>query len=448
MRMLGIFAVCVGCFLGGCTATRHWDGPEVEALIDGGGVIESGMFKQMPYIMASVNGSEPMKFLFDTGASVNILFTDQAKELGIRPNGLAPVHGASGRIKKIPFDIIDRVEFGPVVMHDMVFLIHDLTEASIVIGTKIEGVAGIAGIIGIAGLEAFTIDIDYPARQVAITQERLSLDDPGTSVLYTRPGGLLMVPVRFVDPDEPESSRIVWSLLDTGNSARFDLHTDVAEALIDQDSVTNHHGFMGIHGIKQFIDAGPVRAAIVLGESRLEGISASVSDVESRLNARTLRNFHLKIDMKSQLVSFTRADNARRLVSIRRMGITNLSSFDGYRIDRVIKGSPAYLMGIRAYDKVLLIDGHEPTAIHNKAPYWAADPDTTTITVRIHRKSDDGWVDVVLPIDGSVEGIEEKEPINEKPLGIEVEMTGTDGEVIRGIMTPVEPVDKKEQAAP
>jgi predicted aspartyl protease len=445
MRMLGFFAVCVGCFLGGCTATRHWDGPEVEALIDGGGVVESGMFKEMPYIMASVNGSEPMKFVFDTGASVNLLFTDQAEKLGIRPNGIAPVTGASGLVKKIPFDAIDRVEFGPVVMHDMVFLIHDLDESSSLIQPEVKD---IVGLIGINGLEAFTIDIDYPARQVSITQERLSLNDPETSLIYTRPGGLLMVPVEFVDPEAPESSRIIWSLLDTGNTGLLALKTDIAKDLIDQNELTNSHRMMGIHGIEQLVDTGPVQMGLVVGQTRLEGILASVSDKESRLDSSTLRNFHLKIDMKSQLVSFTRADNARRLVSTRRMGITNLSSFDGYRIDRVIKGSPAYLMGIRAYDKVLLIDGHEPTAMHDKAPYWAAESDATTITVRIERRAEKDWVDVVLPLDGSIDGIEERARINPKKPGIKVKMTGEDREVIETVLTPIENEDTQEKAAP
>jgi Aspartyl protease len=442
MRMLGFFAVCVGCFLGGCTATRHWDGPEVEALIDGGGAVESGMYRGMPYIMASVNGAEPMKFLFDTGAGFNIFTPEAAKELGIKRDGYAHVRGASGKTKPIIAATIDRVEFGPVSMGDMVFLIHDLREVSPYFADEI------AGIIGYRGLEAYTIDIDYPNRRLAITDERLDPRAPDTSVFYRDPFGLQWVPISFVDPDSPKHTRMVWCMLDTGNIATFDLVHDAAEPLLDYTRASDGHESIGIHGIKEPKTMAPLRAGMLIGQTRIEGVNALLNDVENRLSSNLLRNFRIRIDGKSQLVSFTRADNARRLVSIRRMGITNLSSFDGYRIDRVIKGSPAYLMGIRAYDKVLLIDGHEPTAIHNKAPYWAADPDTTTITVRIHRKSDDGWVDVVLPIDGSVEGIEEKEPINEKPLGIEVEMTGTDGEVIRGIMTPVEPVDKKEQAAP
>ncbi|MBL4698896.1 MAG: hypothetical protein JKX70_08685 [Phycisphaerales bacterium] len=59
-RMIFVL-VCFGFTgIGGCTATRHWDGPVVEPLIDGGGVVEIGMYRDMPYVMASVNGSELM----------------------------------------------------------------------------------------------------------------------------------------------------------------------------------------------------------------------------------------------------------------------------------------------------------------------------------------------------------------------------------------------------
>ena len=442
MRMLGFFVVCVGCFLGGCTATRHWDGPEVEALIDGGGVVESGMFKQMPYIMASVNGSEPMKFLFDTGASFNVFTPDAAKELGIKRDGYAHVRGASGETKPIIAATIDRVEFGPVSMREMIFLIHDLQEVSPYFSDDI------AGFIGYRGLEAYTIDIDYPNRRLAITNERLDPHDPDTTVFYRGSYGLQWVPISFVDPDSPEHTRVVWCMLDTGNIGRFDLVHDAAEPLLDFAQASDGHKSFGIHGIEEFRKMAPLRAGMMIGQTKLEGINALVNDVENRLSSDLLRNFRIRIDGKSQLVSFTRADNARRLVSTRRMGITNLWILDGYRVDQVAKGSAAYRMGIRAYDKVLLIDGREPTAMHDKAPYWAVEPDATTITIRIERGAEKDWVDVVLPLDGSIDGIEERARINPKKPRIKVKMTGEDGEVIEGVMTPIKNEDTQEQAAP
>jgi len=422
--------------LGGCTNSRVWKGPIVEPLRDGGGVVESGMYRGMPYVMASVNGSEPMKFLFDTGASFDLVTPKAAKELGLRAIGAARVEGASGLTKSLPFALADRVEFGPVAIEDMVFVIRDLAAVSPYFSEDI------AGLIGITGLEEFTIDIDYPRRVVSITQERLSLDDPGTSVMYTLADGLLMVPVSFTDPEEPGSSRVVWSLLDSGNDRMYDLHTDEAKLFLDQSKLTGGHGAKGIHGIGRLHDAGPMRMGLQIGHTQLEGMAAAVSDVESRLDSTSLRNFHVKIDMKSKLVSFTRTDNAQRLVSTNRMGITNLWVYDGHRIDQTIGGSAAHLLGIRAFDEVMLIDGVEPNGLHVKTAYWAAGAEATTITLRIRRVVDDGWVDVVLPIDGSVEGIEERDAINLKSQKIEAELTGEDGDVIHVEMTPVESMDE------
>lgn len=437
--MIQMAFVCVGIGLigCGCAASRTWTGPVVEPLTDGGGVVESGMYRDMPYVMASINGHEPMKFLFDTGASLNVLFIEAANDLDIHPVGDASVTGSSGVKKKLPVAFIESLTYGPVVMSDMAFIIQNLGDNDTPYSVK----HGLAGIIGVRGLEDLTIDIDYPNRQVAITQERLSFDNLGTSVMHIRGDGLPMVPIRFVDPDMPESDRIIWSLLDSGNANHFDLRTDEAGSLLDQSKVTNGHRTMGIHGIKQLVDVGPVRMEMFIGETQLEGMNAAVSDVENRLDSSTLRNFHVKIDMKSQLVSFTRADNAQRLVSTQRMGITNLWTLDGYRVDQTIEGSAAHLLGMRAFDQVMLIDGVEPSLLHVKAPYWAVESDATTITVRIRRVSDEGWVDIVLPIDGSVEGIEKRERINKKKPGVEVEMTGEDGEVIRGVMMPVDPAD-------
>lgn len=432
---IGLFMVGIGIGLSGCTITRNWDGPQVELVDDGGGAIESGMYRDMPYIMASIDGREPMKFLFDTGANLNVLFTKTAKQLETKSIGKIGVNGASGLTKTLPIAFIDELTFGPIKMNDMAFLVHDLSERLSFMSTNTD----IAGIIGIRGLEEFTIDIDYPNKQVAITQERLDLDDPSTSVMYRRPGGLLMVPVQFIDPEISEYHRVVWCLLDTGNTNKFDLHTDIAAVLIDQDKITSGHRTMGIHGIDQLVDIGPIRTDMRIGDVRFEGMNASVSDVESRLDSSTLRNFHLKIDMKSELVSFSRPDSAHRLVSASRMGITNLWLHDGYRIDQSIIDSPAHLLGIRAYDEVLLINGVEPELMHVKTPYWGVSPDANSVTLRIRRSSDDGWVDVVLPIDGSVEGIEQQSPINGESNGVQFKYTNEDGEIIRGRMTPMDP---------
>ena len=434
-----IAALCAfGMFGSGCSGLMAWGGPRVEPLVDGGGAVESGMYRGMPFVMASINGSEPMKFLFDTGANLNMLFTSSADELNIKPTSTVTVIGASGIRKKLPMAFVDELVFGSVSMGNMAFLIHDIQNSKHL--SEPEGNEAnpqIAGIIGIRGLEEFTIDINYPERRVSITDERLSLENPGTSEMRVRSDGLFMVPVPFSDPDEPGAFNTVWSLLDSGNIRFFDLKTNEAERYLDPAQRTSGHKATGVHGVEQLVDAGPLQAGILVGTTQLDGMIAMVSAVENRLDSSTLQNFHVKIDKKSRLVSFTRPDNAQRLVSTNRMGITHLWTFDSFRIDQTLEGSAAYLLGIRAFDEVLLIDGVEPNLMHLKTNYWAVEPGAMTITVRIRRVSDDGWVDVVLPIDGSIEGIEEQERINHK-TGVDVQMTGEDGKVTRGVFTPIE----------
>lgn len=418
-------------------------------LVDGGGAVESGMYRDMPYVMASINGSEPRKFLFDTGANLNMLFNSSADELNIKPTSTVSVVGASGIRNKLPMAFVDELVFGPVSMGNMAFLIHDIKNSKHLSGPESdEANPEIAGIIGIRGLEEFTIDINYPEKQVSITHERLSLENPGTSEMRVRSNELFMVPVKFLDPDEPGSFNTVWSLLDSGNIRLFDLHTNEAERFIDHSKRTSGHKTTGIHGVAQFVDAGPLREGILVGTTQIEGVSAMVSEVENRLDSSTLRNFHVKIDKKSRLVSFTRPDNASRLVSTRRMGITNLWTLNGFRIDQTLEGSAAYLLGIRAFDEVMLIDGVPPGSLHLKTSYWAVEPAAATITVRIRRESDQGWVDVVLPIDGSVEGIEQREQINKEHDGIQVKMTSMDGEVIETVLSPIVSESAQEKTAP
>lgn len=422
-----LVAMCVGLFgVGGCT--RVWSGPVVEPLASGDGMIESGLFRGVPYVMASVNGSEPRKFIFDTGANLNAIRPGFAKELGLKSWGKVVVNDATGLNRRMPVCFVDRVEFGPVAMRNMGFLINDLD------ALLPEHSEEFVGMIGILGLRGFTIDIDYPNKKVAITNERLDSSDPDTCVFYSGQGYRPMVPMSFVDPESPERTRVVWGLLDSGNNGPIDLKGDAAVPLIDHERAEDGYIGMGIHGVEQITVKAPVRHRLKLGQTTLEGMNASINSIESRLGSDVLRSFRVKIDGQSNLVSFTRSDNARRLVSIGRIGISDLFLFDGYRMDTIDEGSVAELLGIRSNDKVLLIDGVAPNEMHIKTKFWALPEDATTITLRINRWSDGTGVDVVLPLDGSLEGLEKCDPINEKPEKFNVDLM-IDGEASSGVMT-------------
>ena len=48
------------------------------------------------FFKLSVNGSEPLNFVFDTGAAGNVMAEQTAKKLGLEMNGKQVVQGASG----------------------------------------------------------------------------------------------------------------------------------------------------------------------------------------------------------------------------------------------------------------------------------------------------------------------------------------------------------------
>tara|TARA_R110000737_G_scaffold2923_18_gene9940 strand:+ start:26057 stop:27097 length:1041 start_codon:yes stop_codon:yes gene_type:complete len=339
------------------------------------------------------------------------------------------VGDASGIKRYMPVCFVDQLEFGPVAMGNVGFLIDNLDVM------RLEHNEGIAGIIGIQGLDSFTIEIDYPNKRIAITDERLDASDPSTSVFFARPGYKPMIPMSFVDPESAERVHVVWGLLDTGNMGPIDLKLDSATPLIDHDQTLDGYLSSGLHDIEHITAMSPVRERLRLGETTLEGMHASINGVQSRLGSDVLQSFRIKLDGRSNLVSFTRPDNARRLVSIDKLGISYLFQFDGIRADAIAEGSVAEHLGMRSSDKVLLIDGKAPDEMYIKTKFWAVADDATTVTIQIDRWSDGTVVDVVLPLDGSLAGLEKHDAINEKPEKFNVDIIMKDGNASLGVMT-------------
>ena len=127
------------------------------------GILRSSRFPDVLLVSASVNGEGPFDFLFDTGASMTVLATSVASELGIETTEGGRGVSGHGDIE-VALGRIDSLSVGGATVEDLqvgVTAMYDQLGASI--GQRL------AGSIGFDFLSKFRLTFDFPAQRLHMT---------------------------------------------------------------------------------------------------------------------------------------------------------------------------------------------------------------------------------------------------------------------------------------
>jgi len=121
--------------------------------------------KDKPIIIlkAEVNGSEPLDFALDTGASTTVLSTQTAEKLGINVETLPKEKeccGCSGGRMEARMGSVKTIRVGDAEARDVDVAIMDLTNISKAVGIEL------AGIIGYTFMKDYRVVVDYPNERI------------------------------------------------------------------------------------------------------------------------------------------------------------------------------------------------------------------------------------------------------------------------------------------
>jgi aspartyl protease len=159
-----------------------------------------------------VNGSRPLKFIFDTGASHSGIDSKVAAELGLKPKGLADGTATGGRIKGTYTTGVSLSVSGAEISNQTVFSMPFPT----VPGFEFDG------IIGYSFINQFVIEIDY-------LNKTMNLYDPRT---YTYGGDGKSIPLSF---DGSKIPSVLTSIVVEGRTpieARLEVDTGADGTLV------------------------------------------------------------------------------------------------------------------------------------------------------------------------------------------------------------------------
>ena len=159
-----------------------------------------------------VNGSRPLRFIFDTGASHSGLDSKVAAELGLKPKGRADGTATGGRIHGTYFTGVSLSVSGADVSDQTVFSAPFPT----VPGFEFDGV------IGYGFINQFVVEIDY-------LNKTMNLYDPGT---YAYAGDGKSIPLSF---DGRKIPSVLTSIVVEGRApveARLEIDTGADGTLV------------------------------------------------------------------------------------------------------------------------------------------------------------------------------------------------------------------------
>jgi len=124
--------------------------------------------KPIIIVKAEVNGSRPLDFALDTGASTTVLSSQTAELLGINTKTLLEEKeccGCSGDKMQARLASVKSIRVGSAEAKDVEVAIMDLTNISRGVGIEL------AGIIGYTFMKGFRVVIDYPSQRITFEKK-------------------------------------------------------------------------------------------------------------------------------------------------------------------------------------------------------------------------------------------------------------------------------------
>jgi predicted aspartyl protease len=201
MRFFPQPAVASRIVLGACLSTvglgaQNPDKPAPQPAIHQAPMVER---YGKPYVMVTINGKGPFRFVIDTGTGGDALVTPElATELGLPTVGHATLSDPSGQgSKRAPIVQIDSLEVAGVQFPNIRAISHPFFAEA----------GACEGLLGFTLFRNFLLTLDFPNRLVTLTAGSLA-PDGGKSVLpFRMPDGIPVASLK-VDGMEPVEAQL------------------------------------------------------------------------------------------------------------------------------------------------------------------------------------------------------------------------------------------------
>ena len=316
----------------------------------------------------NVNGSKPLSFILDTGASGTVISENQAKELGLKleEQAVASTQGGSieaSLVKDASLRLSKDVELTNIML--AVIRLNGLDAG---FGRKIDG------ILGYEIFDRFVVEIDYVSKLVRFHEPQ--------TFKYSGRGKIFPITVEEGTPFilgkvAPVSNQSFEGkfLIDTGSTGTISLNSPFAirNKLLELVPITKSITFGGLLAGKSTGRVGRVNSfqfggivianPVAIFSQDTEGDDANV-EFSGVIGSEVLRRFKLIIDYSRKQIILDANKQFSGAYEFDMSGASLVAGGEGlkiYKVRSLIENSPATEAGLRVGDVITAING-KPTA--------------------------------------------------------------------------------------
>lgn len=178
---LARLALLMGLFLPAAPALRSVEPPILAPLH----VVPMEVIRGKPYVMVTLNGKGPFRFLVDTGTGGDAIVTSElVKQLNLPQAGEARLNDPTGfGARPAPLRLIDSLEFAGLAFHGVRAVEHSLPE--------VDGAC--MGLLGFPLFKDFLLTLDYPDGRLILARGALQPDNERSVHAFRMPDGVPLI---------------------------------------------------------------------------------------------------------------------------------------------------------------------------------------------------------------------------------------------------------------
>ncbi len=320
-------------------------------------------------VRAEVAGDpdRPLTMVLDTGSTHNL----------IDPESLARVGNVTGAVGETVH--FARIHLGDVRLKNVPMWVQDLDHLSRAIGADVDG------LLGYPTFRETVLTLDYPAREVRLTQSAAPMPDHDTVRPMKRGRRRPWIDVAIGD-------RSTTMLVDSGSSRGFSLSNRRARWKTEPVATGVLTGFRGLEPVEEGRLADDIRLGALLFET--PAVRRIRDDGIPSLGSAALSRFIVTFDGPRGRVRLLPAEPSTTRVPpspVRGFGLGWKPNANDLEIVSVVPGAAGDQAGLREGDRVVAIDGRAVSDPERCGPRLSAN-ERVRLTVR--RREDEFEVDL------------------------------------------------------
>ncbi len=326
------------------------------------------------FIKVSVNDSEELNFVFDTGATAEVIDTKVAEKIGIKSEYKQPVKGASGE-EFYDIALNEKLKLNTIELVSRAMVIKDLSNLNVLSDEKIDG------IIGATLLSKYITNIDYSNKKIVFYKDDNKINVEGfTKIPFTFKTNIPIPLIKVGFTLENGESFEGNVLFDSGAGLSLSVNSpyNKKNKLSKKAEKTLLRKSSGL-GAESYDERIRIKTLQLEGFSftnlpielsgATEGVLAS-SDFMGILGAKIIQRFNVVLDYNTKTMYLKPNKTYNNQFEFPLSGVQLKKVNDTIIVNHVSKNSEAYLKGLRENDVIISVNGDSSKRLNTYNSYF------------------------------------------------------------------------------